>query len=298
MTRLKKTDIENIDDSLLVYEKQLKKICGFSLWEIACHAAKLPKDSIFENKIKPINIHVVPVKSGLGIISGFTETVRSIISHLGFKATCTKTSDVAGLAEAIENGTDLVFMADDDRFVAFYLNKQQIFDNTPATAKGFISALDLMVKGIQTKTVLVLGCGPVGFNAAIAANDLGAQIAVFDIDPSKSLSMVEWFQKNRAKEIQLETDIDQALQNHLLVFDATPAADIISKDHFQPDTLIVAPGMPCGITRDAMIQYPLQFLHDPLQLGIATMLALAIREINIGSSSFCIGNNNSKHNSF
>ena len=110
--------------------------------------------------------------------------------------------------------------------------------------------------------------------------------------------MVEWFQKNRAKEIQLETDIDQALQNHLLVFDATPAKDIISKDHFQPDTLIVAPGMPCGITRDAMIQYPHQVLHDPLQLGIATMLALAIREINIGSSSFCIGNNNSKHNSF
>jgi 3-methylornithyl-N6-L-lysine dehydrogenase len=275
MTRLKETDIESIEDSLSAYDEQLRKISGFSLWEIACHAAKLPKNTSSQTSQQPINIHVVPIKSGLGIISGFTETVSGIIAHLGFKVTCTQTTDVAGLAEAVENGADLVFMADDDRFVAFYLRKQQIFDNNPATAKGFISALDLMAKGIQSKTVLILGCGPIGFNAALNAHNLGAEVAVFDIDSSKSQAMADWFQKNKAREIQIETDIDLALQNHTLVFDATPAANIIHLKHFQPDTLIVAPGMPCGVTKAALIEYPHLVLHDPLQLGIATMLAEA-----------------------
>lgn len=277
MTRLKETDIESIEDSLSANDEQLRKICGFSLWEIACHAAKLPKDTSPQTSQQPITVHVVPVKSGLGIISGFTETVRGIIAHLGFKVTCTQTTDVAGLAEAVENGTDLVFMADDDRFAAFYLRKQQIFDNNPATAKGFISALDLMAKGIRSKTVLILGCGPVGFNAALNAYDLGAEVAVFDIDPSKSQAMADWFQKNKTRNIQLETDIDLALQNHVLVFDATPAANIIHHKHFQPDTLVVAPGMPCGVTRSAMNEYSHQVLHDPLQIGIATMLAEAFK---------------------
>ena len=41
MTRLKTTDVNDIEHSLFEYDNKLKQICGCSLWEIACQAAGL-----------------------------------------------------------------------------------------------------------------------------------------------------------------------------------------------------------------------------------------------------------------
>jgi len=191
------------------------------------------------------------------------------------------TTDVTGLSQAIEKKADLVFMADDDRFVIFDLKNRSIIDNTPMTALGYVTALDLMVKSIHSKSVLILGCGPVGIAAAKEVIRLEGQVSVFDTDPSKSEVLKKLIQKPEGTEINVEADFRKALKNHQLIVDATPAADIIDIADFQSDTYIVAPGVPCGITKAALVQYPDQILHDPLQLGVATMLAQSLNKTDL-----------------
>ena len=277
MTRLISKDVERIERSLFEYDNKLKRICGCSLWEVACRAADLEDPERTAGKNNTKKIHIVPVTSGLGIITGFTESLKSIISHLGFSVILSEPTDVNGMAQAFEKKADLVFMADDDRFVVFDLKNRNIIDNTPVTALGFITALDLMANTIRSKPVLILGCGPVGLAAAKEVIKRGGQISVFDIDPSKSEALVNHIQNTETITIHVATDLQKALKAHQLIVDATPAADIIDTDHIQADTYIVAPGMPCGITKAALTQYSDQILHDPLQLGVATMLALALK---------------------
>jgi 3-methylornithyl-N6-L-lysine dehydrogenase len=281
MTRLKTTDVNDIEHSLFEYDNKLKQICGCSLWEIACQAAGLNIEDLAVIKNSAYKIHIIPVNNGLGIISGFTESLKSIISHLGFPVILSDTTDVTGLSQAIEKKADLVFMADDDRFVIFDLKNRSIIDNTPMTALGYVTALDLMVKSIHSKSVLILGCGPVGIAAAKEVIRLEGQVSVFDTDPSKSEVLKKLIQKPEGTEINVEADFRKALKNHQLIVDATPAADIIDIADFQSDTYIVAPGVPCGITKAALVQYPDQILHDPLQLGVATMLAQSLNKTDL-----------------
>jgi len=278
MTRLKSTDVEAIEPSLFEYDNKLKRICGCSLWEVACRAADLNTADLELIKNSTCNIHIVPVNSGLGIITGFTESLKSIISHLGFSVVLSETTDVVGMSQAIEKKADLVFMADDHRFVIYDLKNRNIIDNNPATALGYITALDLMTKGIHSKSVLILGCGPVGLAAAKAVIKCGGRVSVFDIDLSKSEVLAKSIQNTEGADIRIETDFRKALKSYRLIVDATPAADIIDITNIQVDTHIVAPGVPCGITKTAITQYPDQILHDPLQLGVATMLALALKK--------------------
>lgn len=280
MTRLKQNDIEDIEKSLSIYNGNVKKITGHSLWEVACTAAGVSNIEAMHRMVN-LKIHIVPVKSGLGIITGFTETVSGIISYLGFKTTLSKTTDVTGMSEAYEKKADLVFMADDDKFVVFCLKPQQIIDNSIATAKGFIAALDLAQNGLGAKEVLVLGCGPVGIAATAELLRLKAKVSVFDIDDSKSHNLSKTFQNTDKEIIYIETSFEKAMKHHRLIVDATYAADIIGKEYIHHNTLIVAPGMPCGITKEAMVKYPDQILHDPLQIGVATMLAQALKVLTI-----------------
>ncbi len=273
MTRLIPSDIAKIGSDLSLFDDHLKKLTGLSLWELACHAAGLenPNQIVESGSIK--KIAVIPVKSGLGIISGFTTGVKAIINYLGFEATCTNAADVAGLAEAVENDVEFVFMADDDRFVVFDLNNRTLADNTPAVAKGFVAALNLMAKGLLSQKVLVLGCGPVGYFSVRALSQRGAMVSVYERDEAKSQALLVRTKEDSDSEITIETSLVDALGNHRLIIDATNAADIINTDWFHQNSLVVAPGIPCGITSEAMKKFPCQILHDPLQLGVAAMLA-------------------------
>ena len=254
MTRLIPSDIAKIGSDLSLFDDHLKKLTGLSLWELACHAAGLenPNQIVESGSIK--KIAVIPVKSGLGIISGFTTGVKAIINYLGFEATCTNAADV-------------------DRFVVFDLNNRTLADNTPAVAKGFVAALNLMAKGLLSQKVLVLGCGPVGYFSVRALSQRGAMVSVYERDEAKSQALLVRTKEDSDSEITIETSLVDALGNHRLIIDATNAADIINTDWFHQNSLVVAPGIPCGITSEAMKKFPCQILHDPLQLGVAAMLA-------------------------
>jgi 3-methylornithyl-N6-L-lysine dehydrogenase len=102
------------------------------------------------------------VTAGQGVITDFSETVCAVLKFLGFKAWVTDQPDTRGLASAFEKKADAVMMADDYKFVGINLHTREVVNNSEATSRVFVAALDLMAGGIKDHTVLVMGCGPVG----------------------------------------------------------------------------------------------------------------------------------------
>jgi pyrrolysine biosynthesis protein PylD len=58
-----------------------------------------------------------------------------------------------------------------------------------------------------------------------------------------------------------------------LIFDATNTGGHIDVAMIGEETLVAAPGMPCGVTPAARRRLGKRLLHDPLQIGVATMAA-------------------------
>jgi len=75
--------------------------------------------------------------------------------------------------------------------------------------------------------------------------------------------------------IQIIKDLDQALKSHKFIIDASPATDIVQARHITSDTYISAPGVPVGLDKKALLKIGNRLLHDPLQIGVATMTMLA-----------------------
>jgi len=270
MTRLMSEDIRFIGDDLARYDSELLRKTGLSLRQIACRAAGMDEAEA-RRSLASVVAGVVPMTSGEGIIVGFSEAVADILGYLGASSFVTDMADVAGLAEAVRRGADVVFLADDLRFVALNLSSRIVADNSEATARGYVAALDALAGGLERKTILVLGAGEVGRHAIAAVQALGARVSVYDPDPKKIRDL------ESEAGLAVEKDLEEALQNFELIVDASPAAGIIKERHIKPDTAIAAPGLPLGLCPGALVSIGDRLIHDPLQIGVATMLVLAIQ---------------------
>lgn len=266
VTRLSCIMVKGIGSELESYDKELKRKTGHTLKEIACQGTELLKIEP-SGGYKP-SVAVIPVSSGQGIIEGFAEAVRDIIEYLGFISYVTSKTDVAGLAQAVEMEMDVVFLADDNRFVAINLERKHVVDNAIATAGGYIAALDYLSGGLRDKTVLVIGAGNVGKAAVEILKEMGigAKIAIYDSDGSKSVNVAERYGA------KVERGLDEALHNYTIILEASPAADIIRVEHIRPETKIAACGIPIGTTAEARSILGDRLIHDPLQIGVATMM--------------------------
>ena len=269
MTRLIKEDVEGIPEGLKFYDTELKEKTGLTLRQIACAAAGIAEEEVLA-KAENNKAAVIPITVGEGIIPFFTTAVQSIIQHLGFQAVVTAETDVAGIAEGIAEGANILFMADDKKFIALNVLTGVAADNGEATGKGFVAALNGMAKGLQGKEVLVLGAGPVGASAIAALKELGARIALFEINEAK----VEKFRDDPG--VKIEPDQKRALAKYRYIIDATPQGGFIDLDDLHPDTQIACPGMPLGLTTAAYPTFKDRLIHDPLQIGVATMLTMAL----------------------
>lgn len=278
MTRLIETDIEAINDNLKAYDETLIQMTGHSLLGIACSTWGLDEKTL-KTAIKKTTVSCIPITAGLGTITGFSHTVAGILRHLGFRSSVTRHPDVNGLFETFKNQTDMAMMADDHRFVAIHLKKQLVVDNGDATGKGFAAALDLMAGGLKNQGVLVLGCGPVGLSAARALVKAGARVAIHDIDEERMQIAVKTVNAKTGKMIRVETLTKETMGHYRCILDATPAKDLISRGDIQPDTLISAPGVPHGLTQDAFKNAGSQFLHDKLEIGVATMAVGCLNDV-------------------
>jgi pyrrolysine biosynthesis protein PylD len=278
MTRLKEGEIDPITRQLDGYDARLKRMTGASLRQIACRAAGVDEALIID-VLDRVRIAAVPVTGGLGVIGGFSGTVAAIVSHLEFETFVTESCDVAGIAEGLERGADILMLADDDRFVAISPGEKHVVDNSRATAQGFVAALELMKGGLAGESVLVLGCGPVGVAATKALIDRGAEVAVCDIQEELALAALRGIGQDATDRIRMEDTPHTALERYDLIFAATNVGNFIEAAHLTPHTLVAAPGMPCALTPEAMAENRDRVLHDALEIGTATMAVQAAAKL-------------------
>ncbi|MDQ7093514.1 3-methylornithyl-N6-L-lysine dehydrogenase PylD [Desulfosporosinus sp. PR] len=268
MTRLKEDDIEQISATLSDYDQELLAKTGCRLRELAAYSVgkdiNRPDDEFLQTA-------VIPLTCGQGVIGGFAESVASIINHLGFGAWVTDLPDAGGVAEAVKNGADILFMADDQRFMAMNLHTRAVSENGAATGKGYAAGLERMNNGLKGNEVLVLGVGPVGTSAAFFLARYGAKVSIFDPDLRASRTLVKEFAKF-GYSLNIVGDLNLALRHHRLIVDACPAQNVIRQDHLREDTLIAAPGIPLGLEAAGLEQISSRLLHDPLQIGVAVMM--------------------------
>ncbi len=271
MTRLQTSDIKNIASCLEKYNQELVHKTGYSLMGIACHA--YGKDEIqIKQLIKSFSIHVVPITAGQGVITDFSKIVTAILKFLGFNAMVSDLPDTSGVAHAFENKADAIMMADDHRFVGLNLKTQLVADNAKATGRVFVSALDLMVKGLKNHEVLVQGCGPVGESAAHTLLSFGARVALFDNNLSAARSLKKkLFKYPGGKNIIIEEDVNSALLNHEYILEATPSTDTIPDKLISDHMFVAAPGVPLGISHNGCKILNKCLIHDKLELGVAAM---------------------------
>lgn len=268
MTRLKQDDVVEIASTLEEYNAKLMRMTGCSLREIATHAVG---KGVSEDYTQKPNVAVIPMTCGQGIIEGFVESVASIIGYLGFNVVITKSPDAGGVAEAVQNGSEILFMADDDRFVAVNVTTGKVSDNGDATGKGYVAGLVHMCDGLEGKKVLVIGTGPVGTGAALALIRYGAEVSIYDIDLSASQRLFgELIEQGYTAKI--ETDLDGALGRHCILVDACPTGEFIMLRHISEKTIIAAPGIPLGVQAAGVERLSNRLLHDLLQIGVATMI--------------------------
>ena len=279
MTRLTSYDIEDIRFQLIRYDRYLASVTGQTLLGIGAAASGFGNLSRLQQLAPQIKMAVVPIRSGQGVITGFAETVGGILVHLGFDALVTGNSDVAGFADAVDMGAQVIMAADDDRFVAFCPHQGKTVDNSRATARGFVAGLDLMAGRLDDREVLVVGCGPVGYWTVEALLTRNAKVCVIDRAAQKAGDLAGLIQDTYQTTIHVGSDLDQALSTHHLIIDATNEADVIQARHVTADTRVSAPGMPCGATPHAREKLAGRILHDPLQIGVATMACEALRII-------------------
>ncbi|KGK83829.1 FAD-dependent oxidoreductase [Desulfosporosinus sp. HMP52] len=268
MTRLKHEDVVEIPTTLEDYDQQLIRKTGCSLKELAARAAGFHSNIEVNHQAK---VAVVPMSCGQGIIEGFAESVAGIISYLGFKAFTTKSWDAGGIAEAIQEGAEVLFMADDERFVAVNVRTAKVSDNGEATGRGYAAGLERMSNGLEGKKVLVLGAGPVGVGAAIALARFRAEVGVYDIEKEPRERLQATLRKLGYR-VTIETDLNVALNHYQNIVDACPAENIILLEHITDNTRIAAPGIPLGVEAAGLEKVSTRLLHDPLHIGVATMM--------------------------
>lgn len=268
MTRLTEKDVDGLGTELIIYERNLAEKTGLKLGEIAAMAGAISWED-FQGAARDYQVGVVPITSGQGVIGGFSEAVVQIIRQLGFKGRITEKTDVNGFYEGVTKGLEIIFMADDARFVALNLRTGQIADNAIATGRGYVAALNAMTQGFPGSEVLVLGCGPVGLACVEYLLELGSGLAVYDCDSSK-------LKRLHQGAIKHERNLEEAIKKYPYIVDATPASSFISLPEPPAKVFVAAPGVPMGLTNKSYSQHAKNVIHDPLQIGVATMLAMAV----------------------
>lgn len=274
MTRLTSRELGKIPETLYEFDRGLTVSTGCTLQQLACHSYGITEKNL--QSAAPENpVAVIPITAGRGIITGFTESIQAIATYLGFPALITSGTDVNGLAEALRKHSRILVLADDFSYIAVNVKTLHVADNVYCTAKGFVTGLELMAGKLAGREVLLVGCGNIGRSACQLLLERCAKVTVHDIIPKYSLHLSQKMSKNGYSFVEVEENLDAALNRHELIFDACPAPGIIDVNFITKNTYVSAPGVPSGVTPSAQKLLAGRYLHDPLIIGTALMLVEA-----------------------
>jgi pyrrolysine biosynthesis protein PylD len=259
MTRLTDDDVKGISNSLETVDQMLLRCTGMSTFEMACDAAGVTTGYL---DLEEFRVGVVPVTSGMGVITRFSESVADICRNLGMDAFVTSTYDVTGLAEAVSENADIIFLADDYEFIALNTRARRYSNNSFSTAAGYVSCLGGAAKGLNGKEVLVLGAGRVGSRAVSLLSARGAKVTIADIDIPKAEAVV-----SANPGTILAKDIGGAISSSRYILNASPAH--VDSKYIQEGTIISSPGVPHSFDEEAYSKATI--IHDPLNIGVSVM---------------------------
>jgi pyrrolysine biosynthesis protein PylD len=267
MTRLTEADVTTLTEELTAVEERLREATGMGLRDLALRAVTEEDRCV---QLHGTRVAAVPVSSGLGVIPGFSACVVATLLHLGCDAWMTAQPDVSGIQAAVAAGAEVLFLADDHRFIALNVSKGLSVDDDPATADGYVTALEAAAGGLRGRDVLVLGLGPVGRAAVRRLTAHGAAVCVVEPDGER----VE-----AAEAVGLEFELvslSEGLSRCDLFFDASPVAGVIDAGDLRPGAIAAVPGMPSAFTEAAQGLLGVRHMHEPLALGVAVMVARAL----------------------
>jgi len=263
MTRLTDEMVKEIIGSLDTTNDMLTSLTGMDTLQLACDAIGIVPEMI---DLENITVGVVPVTSGKGIIKKFSESVAEIVRKLGMEAFVTEAADVTGLAEALSAGSDIIFMADDIKFIAINTTNGKFSNNSFSTAAGYVSALKGAAGGLSGKEVLVLGAGRVGSIAAELMAAMGAVVTVYDIDEKRMKEVSD------SVGVKMTDDLNGALSSHELILNASPGA--IDGSYLKEGVIVSSPGIPFPFD-EIGAKKAKTIIHDPLDIGAAVMAVQA-----------------------
>jgi pyrrolysine biosynthesis protein PylD len=169
-------------------------------------------------------------------------------------------------------------LADDEDFIVLNASSKAVVHNNEATARAYVAALRLM-QGPSKGRVLVLGCGPVGQAALKELLALGQEVAVYDVDQARLKAWHQGLDSREKAPVEILSSFPGSLEAYTGVIDATPAQGVIERRHMHDRLFIAAPGVPLGVTAAALERFSRQVIHDPLQLGVAAMTVMSVKEM-------------------
>ena len=174
-----------------------------------------------------------------------------------------------GLQEAVEREADVVFLADDHRFVALNVKWGACADDDPCTANGYVAALAAAAGGLRSREVLVLGLGPVGRAASRRLREIGARVIAVEPDPERAAA-------GAADLGATIVSLEKGLQRCELILDAAPARGLVARDWVTPSSIAAVPAVPSGFTVSAQRALGSRHIHEPLAIGVAVMAVEAL----------------------
>ncbi len=266
MTRLQTDWIKDMEKELPQWAENLEGQSNMSLFNLAALAGDISRGRLKSASWR-VKIGVVPVTSGLGLINTFCQQVAGIIRHMGFEVFITEATDVSGIYEATQMGAGVIFLADDTYFLALNMSKNLVAENSDATARGFVAALEGAAGGLRDKEVLVIGGGRVGRSALHFLKCRGADGVLYD----NNEAVLGEFKKQGFNVVRSIEDI----KKYPLVVDCSfSEAGWLHKEMLHPDLWFASPAVPLSLDAEAAEYFQNRLIHDLLQLGVITMLAM------------------------
>ncbi len=300
MTRLTSSDIYHISSSMDFYDKQLKEKINLTLFQLICDLLEITEENA-KKLCQNVNVAVIPISDGEGIINEFSESLQAIANHLGFDAKIFDNDEKGFLNYRQDINFKLCIYASDNEYIAEGKNKC-VVDNNVATAKGFAHVLHKMLPH-KDMGILIRGLGVIGQNAAKYLSNLGYTIYLFDIDLDKAKALQKEITKNGFNKncfVLDEASLKELLNGNRVnnealtaghendgykiealkieaLFDACPVSAKESWLGEHEFSYIVAPCVPCDW------QDKKTLWHDVLQLGTAVMLMAACTNNNLNT---------------
>ncbi|AGI48079.1 hypothetical protein TALC_01089 [Thermoplasmatales archaeon BRNA1] len=264
MTRLTPAMIDGLSDELSALDKYLIGATGMDIRTLGFRAIGVDPTKVDITKYKAAS---VPITSGLGVIGGFSKSVADIVRDMGMECFVTERTDVWGFGEAIDRGADIILMADDEQYMAYSVAAGKYSNNSYCTAAGYVEALRGAADGLEGKDVFVRGAGRVGSNMVALLRAAGARVTVGDVIKEKAEAVAK-----ANPGTCVADDIDEATYAAHLLLNASPSP--IPGQYVREGAIISTPGIPHVYDEETLKKA--KFIHDPLAIGTAPMVAQAI----------------------